>query len=163
MLIGVVFAVSATSKLTGRAAFVDFAASVRRMKLLPAALVRPAAAAVVAIEVGIVGLLAVPVRSAAIAGFIIATGLLTAFTAAIVSVTVRRIDTTCRCFGRSVTPLGPRHVARNGVLLTVAVLGLVAAVIGSPAAGPMLVVAGLTGLVVGALVTTFDDLMFLFE
>jgi hypothetical protein len=162
VLIGTVFLVSAATKLRSPAAFAAFTRSVRKMKLVPAALVTPVAAGVVSGEVSIVALLAVPVDVTALLGLAVAAGLLTAFTVAIVLVVRRGTDLTCQCFGASTVPLGRVHVVRNLVLLAVAVAGALATRSGGqlhPADAAIAVTAGLVG---GGLVTVLDDILRLF-
>lgn len=161
-LIGVVFLVSALSKLRGRSQFNGFLRSLQRMKVVPRPLEKPSAIAVVITEVAIVLLMAFPAKAAGIVGFTVALGLLAAFTIAIVSVVARGIDTTCRCFGKSDTPLGPQHVARNLLLMAAAGAGLAGEITGGAAEPGLLVVAAIAGLVFGGLVTMFDDIVSLF-
>ena len=94
----------------------------------------------------------------AAAGFAVAAGLLAVFTGAIVLSLRRGNAAPCRCFGASSTPLGPRHVARNAVLVALALLGLVAALVPGPADLAGLVVAGAAGVVAGVTITAFDDI-----
>ncbi len=162
VLIGTVFLVSAVAKLRSPAAFAAFTRSVRKMKLVPAALVVPVAAAVVAGEVSIVALLAVPADVTALLGFAVATGLLAAFTVAIVLVVRRGTDLTCQCFGASTVPLGPVHVVRNLVLLAVAVAGALAIRSGGELHLGGAGIAVIAGLVGGGLVTVLDDILGLF-
>ncbi|GAA2353326.1 hypothetical protein GCM10010170_044600 [Dactylosporangium salmoneum] len=125
----------------------------------PPAAVGPLAVAVVAAEGAIVAALAVGplVR----VGFALALGLLGAFTIAIVSAYTREKRVPCACFG-SGSPVGPRHVVRNGILAAVALAGLLTA-----GGGPVhLAGAGIAlaaGLIGGLLMITFDDLVELFE
>lgn len=167
----VVFGISAANKL-GKTGFNDFAGSAGPLKVLPRAFRRPAARASVVAEgaltvlllisaVATVNAALVPVAAIAHAG---AAVLLLAFTVAIVLSLHRGDRQPCRCFGAKATPLGPAHVVRNVLLLVVAFCGLVAAVSGGPsveAAGAT--VAAVAGLVVGLLVTRFDDLADLFS
>jgi hypothetical protein len=162
-LLGAVFAVSTYTKLGRPGAFASFVRSLRRMKLLPATLVGPAAVAVVTAEAASPLLLALPLTATAVAGFGVASVLLTAFGAAIL-ISVRRGDhTPCQCFGRSSVPLGPLHAVRNGVLVGVAVLGVVASTTGGRAELPKLMIAAVAGLVGGGLVTVLDDIVQLFR
>jgi hypothetical protein len=162
VLIGTVFLVSAATKLRSPAAFAAFARSVRKMKLVPTALITPVAVAVVAAEVGIVVLLAVPVAVTGLLGSVVAAGLLTAFTVAIVQVVRRGTDLTCQCFGASTVPLGPVHVVRNIVLFAVAVAGALATRSGGEPQLGVAVIAVTAGLVGGGLVTVLDDILRLF-
>ncbi|MBK8470634.1 MAG: MauE/DoxX family redox-associated membrane protein [Candidatus Phosphoribacter sp.] len=101
--------------------------SIRAMRALrvPDVLVRDWVArlhpvAEIALAVGLLAL-ATPWRWAAAVG---ALGLLAAYTWWVVA-TVRRGDAvSCNCFGRRASPVGPRTVVRNGVLLTLAGLAV---------------------------------------
>jgi hypothetical protein len=162
-LLGTVFLISCCGKLVGRGAFGAFVASVRGMRVLPPVLARPVALAVVAAEAAVCLLVAVPARSAALAGFAVAAGLLAVFTAGIVLARRRGVRAPCRCFGPSRVPLGSRQVVRNAVLAAVAVTGLVAAAergSGRPAA---MVAAALGGALLGGLVALLDDIQELFQ
>jgi hypothetical protein len=121
VLLAAVFARSSVGKLRPEA-FTAFAGSVQQLGLVPRRLVRPAAAALVAAEAAAaVLLLVVPV-----VGFVLATGLLAVFCVVIGTAMHRRMAVACRCFGSGDAPLGRWHLARNGVLVAVAVSGLVA-------------------------------------
>ncbi|MDP4510771.1 MauE/DoxX family redox-associated membrane protein [Nonomuraea turcica] len=158
-LVALLFLVSAASKLRGRSAYADFLAATRRLAP-PWPPVRVAAAAVVAAELAIVVLVAVPgtVR----AGFALALGLLAAFTCAIAAALRRAERTPCACFGASDRPLGRGHLARNLILMAVSALGLLtyAPVTGDVAAMLTAVAAGAVAAIVVAL---GDDLIDLFS
>jgi hypothetical protein len=160
--VGVVFVVSAASKLRGAAALREFVRSLRRMDVLPPAMVGPVAAVVVAAEVVVVALLVMPVTAGAVAGFALAALLLAGFGVAIVVSVRRGRRVACRCFGSSATPLGPWHLVRNAALLAVAGLGLAAAGLVATSPAPV-VVAAMAGLLVGGLATATDDLVELFR
>lgn len=152
VLLGTVLLAAAVGKVSGRDAYREFTRSVRDMGYRPAG---PLAAAVVAAEFTAVVLLAVIPR----AGFLLSAALLLAFTVA-VATNLRRAGATCRCFGRTATPLGRHHVWRNGFLVGCAIAGALAP------SGPVrpgeavLAIAG--GLLTGVLVVMMDDLRFLF-
>ncbi|MFF8652860.1 MauE/DoxX family redox-associated membrane protein [Streptomyces huasconensis] len=163
-LLGLVFLVSVGGKVAGRPAFTAFVASVRALGVLPPALVRPVARSVVAGEAVVCVLLAVPVRGAATAGFLLAALLLAAFTVGIASAVRRGRTAPCRCFGPSTAPLGTPHIVRNAVLCAAATAGALAVPMATDArsAGGM-VVAGAAGLLAGALITQLDPLVSLFR
>jgi hypothetical protein len=165
-----VFGTSAAGKL-GNGRFGEFAAAPGPLQVLPRSLRSPAAHLVVAVEVlltiALLVVTAVPngrgVAGMAVVAFGASTLLLLAFTGAIV-VTLRRGDRRpCRCFGAGTVPLGRGHVIRNLVLLVVALAGLVAAA-GQPGTAGLAgaLVAAVSGLVAGLLITRFDDLVELF-
>ncbi|MEV4324022.1 MauE/DoxX family redox-associated membrane protein [Microbispora rosea] len=138
LLTGIVFLMSAVSKLRGRAAYEEFTAATRALVRLPSRLV---AALVVAAEIAVAPLLAW--RPTALAGFGVALGLLVAFTAAIVVALRRGRRVPCRCFGASAVPVGAGHLARNAVLIVAAAAGAVQAGAGAVHAGTGAVFAGL--------------------
>ncbi|MET8847600.1 MauE/DoxX family redox-associated membrane protein [Amycolatopsis sp. NPDC004625] len=154
-LIAVVFAVSSVSKLRD---FRGFARSVPALVPMPARWVTPVALTVVVAEAGSAVLVVVP--ATAPAGFLLASALLLAFTAAIAASLRRGRPAPCRCFGVSETPAGPRHLARNSVLLCLAVLGALAPETLPPLAGA--VVACGAGVVVAVLVIAMDDIAVVF-
>jgi hypothetical protein len=163
-LVGVVFLTSSLSKAAGGAAFNGFVESIRETRLLPAALARPMAIVVVLAEFAAWILVSAVVFPAVAAGFAVAAGLLVAFTVGIVLVVRRGGRVSCRCFGASTIPLGPRHVVRNVFLIGTVGVGAAGA---STSAGPLhpagVAAAVCAGLVLGALVTRFDDIVDLFR
>jgi uncharacterized membrane protein YphA (DoxX/SURF4 family) len=155
LLVGIVFAASATGKLRGAAAFRGFEDSARSMGV-PARLSRPVAVAVVAGECAAVVLLTLGPGGAP--GFVLTLLLLAAFTVGIVRTLRTGTKASCACFGASTAPIGRRHVIRNGVLLVLAGFGLAAALAGTPAptqAAGVLIAA--FGALVGALLVIFTD------
>ncbi|WP_344656916.1 MauE/DoxX family redox-associated membrane protein [Catenulispora subtropica] len=158
LLLCTVFVFSTAGKVWGRTAWDEFVDSLRRMAVVGDDRVDLAARSAVAAEAAIVVLALIPSRIAAVAAYVLATGLLTVFTAAIAAVLRRRgAATSCRCFGASTTPLAPRHVARNITLIAACLAGL----LGSQANGPLhlslALVAGVFGATLGLLVTRLDD------
>ncbi|MFC7546089.1 MauE/DoxX family redox-associated membrane protein [Plantactinospora sp. GCM10030261] len=161
ILIALVFVASAVSKLRGVAAFQSFETATRGMGV-PARLVRPAAIAVLAGEVLTVPLLALP--PGGLAGFAVAAVLLVAFSVGIALAVRRGTRQSCNCFGSSTTPMGVRHLVRNGFLLAVVAAGVAGAVTGAaapshPAAIAIVAVAAAVG---ALLVIRYDDLAALF-
>ncbi|MEV3921291.1 MauE/DoxX family redox-associated membrane protein [Actinomadura coerulea] len=154
-LVGLVFAVSAVSKLRD---FEGFAGSVPALVPAWPGRARLLAIATTALEALVPPLLIAPVTAPA--GFGVAAVLLTAFTAAIAAAVRRGRRTACRCFGPSSVPLGPRHLVRNGVLLTCAVLGALSPG-GLPPAGGVAVAAA-AGLAGAVLIVSLDDIVELF-
>jgi thiol-disulfide isomerase/thioredoxin len=120
LLLAAVFVVSAVSKLRdaagARQAIEDFG--------LPRPLVRPIAAALPIVELGL-GVLLVVADPAATLGAVGSLLLLSAFTATIVLNLLRGRQVDCHCFGRlSGGPAGWRTVTRNAVLLLLAAVPL---------------------------------------
>jgi hypothetical protein len=154
-LIAVVFAASSVSKLRD---FRGFARSVPVLVPMPARWVRPVSVAVVVAEASAVVLVAVPATAAV--GFVLASGLLLAFTAAIAASLRRGRPAPCRCFGAGDTPVGPRHLVRNTVLVCLAVFGALAPENLPSVAGAVVAVAA--GVVVAVLVIAMDDIAVVF-
>ncbi|MEU2281570.1 MauE/DoxX family redox-associated membrane protein [Streptomyces sp. NPDC013178] len=161
-LIGTVFLISSLSKARSRAAYQDFAHSLARMRVVPPALQGLAAPAVVTAEFAVWALLAVPTAQAGTLGQLLATSLLAAFTVGIARTVRRRSAVTCRCFGASATPVGVRHIARNALLVVVALSCLLAPVSGSASAGEA-AVAALAGLAMGLVTAALDEILALFR
>jgi hypothetical protein len=169
-LVGVVFAVSALTKLRTRTALRDFAGSLGQFGV-PLRRRRPLGLAVGLAEATIPVLLVAALagdaaagptaRAMAGAGFGLAAILLAGFTTAIARARRRGVRVPCRCFGASATPLGRQHLVRNGLLLAAVAAGLAGVTIGP--AGPAdlggAAVAALAGSVAGALVTVSHDLL----
>jgi Methylamine utilisation protein MauE len=163
-LVGLVFLVAAASKLHSRAAFGGFGESLRQLPLVPKTLAVPAAVGVVVAEAVVPLLLVAPAAGFAAAGFAVALGLLSAFTATTVIALRRGARPPCRCFGMSEIPIGARHVVRNCALAAVAGVGLAAALQGGQrAVDPAgVAVAAVAGIVLAVLAVVFDDLVELF-
>ena len=163
VLLGGVFAVSASSKLYSRTAFADFTAATARLTGARAAQARQLAVAAVAAEIAIVLALIVP--ALVVWGFAASIGLLAVFTAAIVRSLRRGQRASCRCFGASNSPLGTQHVARNAALAAFAVLGITAGMSGEASSldlGLACVVA-FAALIGVALTARLEDLIGLFR
>lgn len=161
-LVGLVFTVSAFSKLRNGTAYREFAswlASVpvplARNRFLPPVLAGAEAATVV--------LVAVPATAAA--GLVLAVLTMAALTAGTAVAVRRGARVTCQCFGPSRTELASHHVLRNGFLLVLAVVGL--AVVGAfsaDAVAPRPAGIGLslwTAVVLATFVVFLDDVVFL--
>lgn len=154
-LLVLVFLASSTGKLRP-GAFADLRTAVRSAHLLPRGLVTPALVAVVAAEAAAALLLVVPptVRL----GAVLAGLLLAGFVVVILTSARRRTGLACRCFGGDGAVLGPRHVARNTVLLAAcAVVVLVPPSL--PARVEPVVLALVAGGVLAVLAIRLDDLL----
>jgi hypothetical protein len=156
--VGLVFLLALAGKLAGAGAFAEFARSVREMRAAPPALVPVVARATVLAEGLTVLLLAIGLRITILLGLGLAVLLTAAFSHAVLRTVRSGNRTPCRCFGRSSSPLGPRHLVRNGLLLGVAVAGLVASAAGGSAGLAGALVAVLAGLFLGLVIAAFDDL-----
>ncbi|MEV6859801.1 MauE/DoxX family redox-associated membrane protein [Streptosporangium subroseum] len=154
-LITLVFVTSAVSKLRD---FDGFARSLPALAPVRSDLVRPLAMVVAATEMAIPILLVIPPATSY--GFMLGCVLLAAFTTAIAVALRRGRRAPCRCFGASSTPVGPRHLIRNGALLITALLGGLAPQGLLPLAG--MAVAAAAGLIGAILIVSFDDIVDLF-
>jgi hypothetical protein len=157
-LVAVVFVLSVSGKVRSRAGFAGFAGSVGTLVPWWRSRRRSIAIGVVAVEVVIVVLLAVPatVRVGAALAAVAVFG----FTAVIVAGLRRGVAAPCRCFGASTVSLGRRHVVRNGLLM--AAVAVAAASDQMPSDPVWLVLAVTAGVIGGVFVALFDELVDLF-
>lgn len=156
VLLGAVFVVAVAGKLRDVTAFID---ATRR--LLPPRLAgqdRTLAFGVIGTELLVLALLAHPdtIRF----GFSLAGAVLAAFSVAIAAALRRGEHTPCRCLGASTAPLGGRHVVRNGLLVAIALLGVLAPSGSVTPAGACLAV--VTGLAAANLIVGLDLVVELF-
>lgn len=156
--LALVFVLAAGGKLIGPGAFAEFTRSVIDMNAVPARFASLAAKATVTAEALTVVLVVIPLRWTGILGCALALGMTAVFTNAIVRSIRRGRQAACRCFGRTSTPLGTRHLVRNAVLMTVAVVGLVSSPLGASVAIAGALVGAVAGLFIGLVVATFDDI-----
>ncbi|MFE4605217.1 MauE/DoxX family redox-associated membrane protein, partial [Kitasatospora indigofera] len=126
-VVTIVFAASAVGKARAPQ---EFAAAVREMRVAPERLTGRIVLAVPLLEAALAAAVWVP--AAAPWAYALAAGLTAVFTAVLVSVIRRRIDTACSCFGVSATPVGTAHVVRNCLLFAVAAAGCATALAGGP-------------------------------
>jgi Methylamine utilisation protein MauE len=151
-LVGLVFAVSAFSKLRNVTTYREFASWLAGLPV-PLASRRALAPILAGAEAVIVVLVAVP--AAAAAGLVLAALTLAALTAGTAVAVSRGARASCQCFGPSRTPLTARHVLRNGFLLAVAVTGALGA--GAVAAHPAGIALSLLAAVAAATFVVFLD------
>jgi hypothetical protein len=156
-LVGIVFAVSALSKLRSGSAYRAFASWLTDLRL---PLAGPAvAAAMAATEVTVVALIALPWTAAV--GLALAAAAAAVFAIGTLLVVRRGTSVPCRCFGASAAPLRLRHVVRNAGLCLAAAAG--AAGVGSAGARPPGIALSLgVAAVLAAFVLFADDLAELF-
>ncbi|MGC4895254.1 MauE/DoxX family redox-associated membrane protein [Micromonospora sp. DT31] len=159
-LIGVVFLAATFGKVRSRASWREFVASLAAMRVVPTRLVPAVAALVGLAEAAVPVLLLVPPTRRL--GHVLAALLLLAFSSGIVVTLARRQRVACRCFGATGAPLGPRHLVRNGLLITAALVGAVAAGATGDVAAAGIAVAAVAGAVGGLLFVRFDDITDLF-
>lgn len=153
-----IFIVAGTSKLRSRAALRELVDSLPAFGI-PSSLATSFVAAMLALaELATAALLVVVPR----AGGIAAALLLAGFAVGIAKVITSHAPVTCRCFGASAQPVGTSHLVRNIVLAGAA---LAIAAIPAVALAPSLPLAAATlgGLALGALITRWDDLAFIFS
>jgi hypothetical protein len=160
-VVGLVFAVSAFSKLRNATAYREFASWLAGVPV-PLARNRTLPPVLAAAEAATVVLVAVP--ATAVAGLVLAVLVLAALTAGTAVVVRRGARVTCQCFGPSQTELASHHVLRNGFLLVVAAVGLAAVAFSVGAAGPRPAGIGLSlwaAVAVATFVVFLDDVVFL--
>jgi hypothetical protein len=121
----VTFATAAASKTLKAGAFAGFRSSLPRLLAVPRRMAPAVALAVVLVEATIA--LSVVVPALAVAAFGLAALTMAVFAASIVVMIRRGAAEPCHCFGVSSRPPGRLDVARNLVLLVIAVTGFVAA------------------------------------
>ncbi|MEV6826034.1 MauE/DoxX family redox-associated membrane protein [Amycolatopsis sp. NPDC051102] len=155
----IVFAVSALSKVRGRAAFAGFVASLRPFGFVGARRTVWLAGAIAFAE----GTVAAALAVLPWAGCLLAAALAAVFAAGLTSRIRRGIRAECACFGASAQPIGYGHVVRSACLVLFALAGLPGwwGPVGSPdpAAG---LLALACGSLVAVLVIRLDDLLDLF-
>jgi len=110
-LLAMTLLVAVAGKLRSRHALAGFRYSIEALRLVPRGWSGAIAAAVIAGELAVPALLAVPATVPA--GFLGAAALFGAFTVSILATLGRGTRASCRCFGASSRPLGPPHVARG--------------------------------------------------
>ena len=120
IVIGLVFALSATGKVLD---FPAFQASVSNFQILPSGLNKAAAWIFLGAEFTIALLMAIG-GSALLSGFVLAASLLVIFSAALVVALRRNTKTTCNCFGRTEQHISPYDVARNTLVVLCSVAGV---------------------------------------
>lgn len=163
-LIGLVFLVSIVSKLRSRRSYAEFVTATGRLSPRPVAGASRwwLATGVLAAECIVLALVLIPATVPV--GFGMATGLLLAFTGAILLALRRGERAPCRCFGSTDQPLGYPHVARNIGLVAVCLLGIVVGQLPTATphpAGTVLAVAA--GAIAATMVVMIDDIAALFR
>jgi hypothetical protein len=123
VLIGLVFAVSAFTKVRTITAYREFASWLASVPL-PLAGHGAVPPFLAGAEAAIVILVAIP--ATVLPGLVLAAVTLAVLTTGSAVAVARAARVTCRCFGSSRTPLALRHVLRNGFLLAGAVAGALA-------------------------------------
>jgi hypothetical protein len=152
----VVMMFAVVGKLSSGEAWRSFVASLAAFGVL-----RPAGWSAVAVLIALaemaVVVLLVP-HSGAVYGLALGTALIGGFSLAVVAARAAGREIRCRCFGSDGGPMGRPQLVRNAILLTVALLGLLALATGQPdrpAAGPASAVAAVATL--AAIGVTYRD------
>ena len=151
LVVGFVFLASFVSKVIS---FPSLVSTVTAFRVLPASYSRLIASLVLAAELGVVSAMALGGQLLS-TGFLLAILLLSGFTLALVSILVRKIDTSCNCFGESHKKVSGYDIVRNLAFLVCAVAGYaVRATLGPADEGPVSLIvwallAGLAALFVG--------------
>jgi hypothetical protein len=125
LTIGLMFAWSFVGKLRD---FKSFEKTIARFRLLPAWLHRPAAIAFLGSEL-LATVMMLLGGSLLTGGFLLAALLLTAFSIALASVVIRKINLSCNCFGPSEKLVTPYDIFRNIGFLICALGGWSAALL----------------------------------
>jgi len=126
--IGLVFTVSFVGKARNVAAFEQ---SIARFEMLPRWLEKRVAPLFLVAEFGVVALM-VGGGDFLVIGFALGTSLLLVFSIAIASVLVRKIRSSCNCFGSDETPVSVHDVWRNAAFILCALGGMGALAVSSP-------------------------------
>lgn len=156
--ITVIFAIAAAGKLSGRDSFREFTRSVVAMQVVPPRAAGAAAGFSAAAELLAASLAVIPLRATGIAGCALAGLLAVAFSFAI-TVSLRRGNRApCRCFGKSATPLGGRHIARNALILAISVAGIGTLPGRAAVSAPAVIVAAAAGLFIGLGIAAYDEI-----
>ncbi|MCY1018162.1 hypothetical protein OV427_20540 [Pyxidicoccus sp. MSG2] len=157
-MLATVFALAAFGKARGRKPFDEFIHTLETFGFPRALAGAPLAATLILAEAASALLLVVDVA----AGYALALALLVGFTLGLAWVMRRGEAVACRCFGASNAPVSAAHLVRNGLLLTITVVGAVSHQVASgELAVGMGVIAGTVGVLAGLFVTRWDDLVFL--
>lgn len=161
--IATVFVVAASSKGRNGEAFSRFA---RSISLLGAAYQTHARVLALTIVTGeaIVPLLILSPMTSSI-GYALCIFLLSMFSIATARAVAARLHVPCRCFGADGSVLSLRHVARNGLIVLVALLVLLlrSSLHQSPGSGPGVLLAIGAGIFIGVCLVNWDELVFLAE
>lgn len=156
----IVFAAAVFGKTHSRAAWAAFVAATGTLLGLKTG----SAWAIGAVLFESLTLTCLAFNNTAYLGLVLAVGALTSFFFVVLIGVIRRVKTSCNCFGSNRTALGWTHVVRNAALLCVAASGWTAATrskvpsmfVGSSYATPVVL-----SLVVAAVFVMWDDMIYL--
>ncbi|MBT2500067.1 hypothetical protein J7E25_13310 [Agromyces sp. ISL-38] len=160
------FIASALSKLRSRSAWSGFVKSIDALELpvlrLASIATGVVASGVVGFELAIAVFVIIPRTS--VYGLSLALILLTAFCAVILFAIRNKRTAECRCFGVTGQPLGPVHIARNLLIMSIAACGLFVSGLPIGQLTPMeITVVVLVSLVGVGVIASFDELFGLFS
>jgi hypothetical protein len=154
----VIFVASFTSKVRSRAAFAVFAESLDGFGIRGTRPQARTAGIVIMAEAAAAALVALPFT---VTWGLAASGLIiTVFTAQAGIARRQGLRPVCNCFGSGRSALGARHLVRNGLIIAVAISGLLAEFAGgraSLAAAPAVLAAGIA-VIAGISMVVWDDL-----
>lgn len=112
---------------TGKALRSEEFAAALRLSRLPAALIAPVSVGVPTLELGLAFALVFSTPRSLLFAMGMTVALLGVFTAWMGWVLTRRLHLRCGCFGTGSAEIGPYSIVRNGLLLLIAIGGLVLA------------------------------------
>src|SRR5262249_56896128 len=101
------------------------------------------------------------VRATGRMGLAAAAGVPAVMTAVLARSLRRGARVRCRCFGAGAADVTGGHLVRNGIVIAVALLGLVGATIGGRSSAGGVAVAVVAGVIGGVLLVRWDDLALL--
>lgn len=154
--IALLFALSISGKVRDVAAFRD---AISDFRLLPPTWSTAAAWAFLTGELTVVLLMVIGGAGLAV-GFLLAAGLLTVFSAALIMVLLRNMRVTCNCFGRTQRRISPYDVGRNSLITVCSVVGVLALVrVSQSTSGPESLLISLMAACFVALVSNLTEVI----
>lgn len=158
-LLGAVFAIAATEKLRSGMARAEVARAARLLLPVSRGIAQTAAGACLALEIVVVGLVAVPATG--MIGLALAATLLAGYTAVLALGLAHGRRVACQCFGADGDVIRLTHLVRNCLLTLLAGAGVLVSTDPRFFASSRDLVALTAGLVAGWLGTRWDDLVYL--
>jgi hypothetical protein len=154
----VIFVASFTSKVRSRTAFAAFADSLAGFGIRGARLQARSAGIVITAEAAAAVLVALPFT--VVWGLTAGGLIITVFTAQASIARRQGLLPVCNCFGSAKSKFGARHIMRNGLIIAVAIAGLLAEFASGRthlAVAPVVLATGLA-VIAGAGIVVWDDL-----
>ncbi|MGW6740121.1 MauE/DoxX family redox-associated membrane protein [Streptomyces sp. NPDC055025] len=173
-LLGVVFLAAALSKSRNRYSFLEFVGSIKDLNILPRSRARAMAMTALGVEFTVPVLLAFsllpvgPLREEApvlrTGALALSLGLLLVFSSVVAHALRSGTQTPCKCFGGRGAVLGVRHIVRNLLLSTIAIVGMLGNLLAGESAEAVFgkLLAAATGIVLASFFVLFDDIVELF-